>query len=232
MTLDMRRVARVLVLGVWTGFFVWLCVSGEVVRYIGPRTQWVVFFGAAALAMVTVAYAFTVRRATRHPLTRRDAAGLALLVVPIGAVALVPAPELGALAAARRSASPIAGVSLVPMAAGGEISFLEVSYASRSPEYAASAGVTEGRRLELLGFVSSVSSKGFELTRFYIACCAADAIPYTVAVEVPRGLASSTYSTDQWVEVSGAIERDRDGAFVLVPDRIRTRDAPENPYLS
>jgi uncharacterized repeat protein (TIGR03943 family) len=232
MTLDMRRVAHVLVLGVWTGFFVWLCISGELVRYIGPRTQWVVFFGAAALAMVTVAYAFTVHRTSRHLLTRREAAGMALLVVPIGVVALVPAPELGALAAARRSAAPIAGVSLVPTPTGGEISFLEVSYASRSPDYAASAGVTEGRRLELLGFVSSVSSKGFALTRFYIACCAADAIPYTVAVEVPRGSASSPYSTDQWVEVSGALEREPDGAFVLVADRIRSRGTPENPYLS
>jgi uncharacterized repeat protein (TIGR03943 family) len=231
-TLDTARVARVLVLGAWTTFFVWLSASGEVVRYIGPRTQWVVFFGTAALAVATVAYALTLRRTAQHGLTRREAAGLALLLVPIAAVALVPAPELGALAAARRSAGPLAGVSLVPSATRGEISFLEVDYASRSQEYAASAGVTEGRRLELLGFVSRVDSDGFDLTRFYIACCAADAIPYTVAVEAPGGSTRSTYSTDQWFEVSGTLEREQDGAFILVADRLRRRDAPENPYLS
>jgi uncharacterized repeat protein (TIGR03943 family) len=230
--LDTARVARVLVLAAWAIFFVWLSVSGEVVRYIGPRTQWVVFFGTVALALATVAYAFTARNATRRNLARRETAGLALLLVPIAAVALVPAPELGALAAARRSAGPVAGVSIVPSSTGGEISFLEVNYASRSQEYAASAGVTEGRRLELLGFVSSVSSEGFDLTRFYIACCAADAIPYTVAVEVPKGSTPSSFATDEWVEVSGGLEREQDGSLVLVADRIRRRDAPANPYLS
>lgn len=232
MTLDTARVARVLVLGAWTTFFVWLSTSGEVVRYIGPRTQWVVFFGTAALTMATVAYALTVRRTERHGLTSGEAAGLALLLVPIAAVALVPAPELGALAAARRSAGPVAGVSVVPSAAGGEISFLEVDYASRSQEYAASAGVTEGRRLELLGFISGVSPNGFDLTRFYIACCAADAIPYTVTVEVASGVTPSAFSTDQWVEVSGVLERGPAGSFMLVADRVEHKDAPDNPYLS
>ena len=41
MTLDTRSL-RLLVLWGWTLFLLWLWLTGEVLRYLGPRTQWVV----------------------------------------------------------------------------------------------------------------------------------------------------------------------------------------------
>jgi uncharacterized repeat protein (TIGR03943 family) len=233
MKIDRRRAARAFVLAVWTGFFGWLWLSAELIRYIGPRTQWVVFFGTVALAVATVAYLRGMRTGDVSPLTFGDGVGLAILLVPVLTVVVVPAPDLGALAASRRSSGNAVGAvgAFAPTAgaAGGKLSFLEIDYASRSSEYAATAGVAAGRRVRLLGFVSEVGSNGgFRLTRFYIACCAADAIPYTVRVEANGG---GRYAQDQWLEVAGELAV-RGRAFVLVAEHVTPRTAPRNPYLS
>lgn len=39
--------ARMLVLALWSAFFAWLLITGEVCRYIGPKTRWVVGSEAA-----------------------------------------------------------------------------------------------------------------------------------------------------------------------------------------
>jgi uncharacterized membrane protein len=50
MRLDLRSI-RALALVAWAGVFTWLWVSGESVRYLGPRTQWVVPVGAIGLTL-------------------------------------------------------------------------------------------------------------------------------------------------------------------------------------
>lgn len=228
--IDPRRAARAFALAVWAGFFVWLWASGEVSRYLGPRTYWVVPFGAVTLATAVVAQVGTLRRESPRALHAREAIGLALLVAPVLAVVIVPRPALGALAASKKATGAIALGSLAAPAPepGKAISFIDIHYASRSREYAAALGIGDGTDVRLLGFVTTPEGAPpgtFELTRFYVSCCAADAVPYSVTVG-----SNEAPAVDSWLEVSGTLSL-VDGRYVVVADDVTERSEPEDPYL-
>jgi uncharacterized membrane protein YcgQ (UPF0703/DUF1980 family) len=74
---------------------------------------------------------------------------------------------------------------------------------------------------------------GFVLTRFQIACCAADAVAIKVAVPDPP----TDPADDQWVEVVGRLvpppEVDDDGVYPLVEidvDELVLTTEPSTPY--
>ena len=234
--LDGRRVLRGLVLFAWSGFFLWLWISGEVSRYLGPRTYWVVPFGAITLGIAAILHVLTVRSPNKTPgPSRLELLGAVMMTVPLIAVATVPNADLGTLAASRKSADG-------PIASGGFASgaidpvenptFRDIVYAEESNSYADAIGVTEGTEVGLLGFVDDSGSAPqgtFELTRFYVSCCAADAIPYSVAVDA-SGQTADQPEPDSWVEVSGTLEA-REGRLVLVADAFEPTSEPEEPYL-
>lgn len=233
MRLDSRRAARTVVLLVWTGFFVYLWASGEMSRYLGPRTYWVVPFGAVVLGIATLAHLQALRSPRPSGISAAEAAGLTVLLVPILAILVVPAPSLGAQAAAKKNAAAggVAAVGqVVPPAGqtGRDPSFIDIHYAAESEEYAAAIGVAEGRAVELTGFVThpgNAPEGTFALTRFYVSCCAADAIPYSVFVA-----SDDDYADDTWLRVSGVLER-RDSHYVLVPDEVVGIEVPKDQYL-
>lgn len=230
---DPRRVARAAVLAVWTSFVLWLLFSGEVYRYIGTRTYWVVVAGAVALGMATIAQLGTLRTYREpEPLTWREGSGLAALLCPLLAVVLIPAPSLGARAAAARSpGSVLAADALVPSAANADdpIGFVDIHYASASEQYAASLGLVDGTPIQLTGFVThdaETPAGGFTLTRFAVFCCAADAIPYSVPVDTVR----ANYEDDTWLRVTGRLYA-VDGRYVLRPRMIEPVREPQDPYI-
>jgi len=109
-----------------------------------------------------------------------------------------------------------------------EASFLDIRIADGDRDFAAQAGIRPGVRVRLLGFVvgsKDVPSGTFELARFYIACCIADA----EAVGVPVG--GRGYKPNTWLEVTGSLAK-RGKRFVVVPDKVIRVRAPEQPYLS
>lgn len=232
MRIDPRRSLRTIVLATWAGFFGYLWLSGEMTRYLGPRTYWVVIFGTIALGGAALAHLFTLR--TEHPARPSfgELLGSALLIVPVIAVVMIPSAELGALAASRKSSGGLvsAVANIVPATAdGGPISFIDIHYATESAPYAELAGVVDGAEVELVGFVtgSLETRTDFDLTRFYVSCCAADAVPYSVEID-PGG--SGGYEDDQWLEVTGSIEK-RGDVFVVIAEEIRSIEAPDDPYL-
>ena len=216
-----ERILRGVVLAAWGAFFVWLLVSGEVLRYIGPRTQWVVVFGAVAL--ILVAAGFWMSRAKQQA----GALGVAVLLLPIVAVIVVPKPSLGSLAASRKlSGGPVVSLQPQPLEPGDEVSVPEIEYASESSEYAAENGIVTGLEVELTGFVTESDGAGdFDLTRFAIFCCAADVVPHSVPVDADR-----SYPADQWLTVSGVLE-ERDGTLVVVASSVEEIPEPQDPYL-
>ena len=231
MRTDPRRAAQVLVLAIWTGFFAWLWLSGEVVRYLGPRTYWVIIFGTIALAIATVASLLRIRTTNPQPLVASEALGLVLMIVPLVAVLVIPAAELGALAASRKASSGglVAAINRVAPTHVEEIGFAELNYASESNEYALATGIGPGREVHLIGFATGTGEgDGFKLTRFYISCCAADAIPYSVAIDPAATGIDPT--NDDWLDVKGVIE-EQNGNLVVIAAEAREVDAPEAPYL-
>ena len=226
-----KQMASGIVLVAWSTFFVYLWVSGEAVRFIGPRTSWVVPFGAVALGATSILYLSSALRSRSEPVTAREALAHFVTVLPIVAVLVVPAPSLGALAASKKTASiSLAGGGTLapPGGSSGPLSFIDVHYAAISDHYAQSAGIAEGTPLRLTGFVTHDpdDAAGFRLTRFYISCCAADAIPYSVHVATDRA-----FENDRWLEIEGVLTETADG-FSLVPERLDEVAPPESPYLS
>ena len=218
-----ERIPRGIALVAWAAFFVWLLVSGEVYRYIGPRTQWVVFFGAAALTIAAIG-SLSLRRRGR----RGDLLGVAVLLLPIVAVLIVPKPSLGSLAASRKlSGGPVVSLRPQPLGPGETVSFAEIEYASESDEYASANGITGGYEVELTGFVSDpdAPTADLALTRFSIFCCAADVVPHSVEVDADRD-----YQKDAWLTVTGVLE-ERDGVFVVVARTIEEVSEPNDPYI-
>lgn len=224
--------ARMVVLALWSGFFAWLLVSGEVYRYIGPRTRWVVVFGAVMLALATIAQARSLRSASGAArLSATELLALAAFVAPMAVIILIPRPSLGSEAASRKSTGLVgAASSFVPVPqTNGEISFPEIKYASQSQEYAAAVGIADGYEIKLTGFVTHPDGgrEGtFALTRFETYCCAADAVPYSVTVDS----GGEDYPDDSWLTVAGSLVSEG-GEFVLQAEHITETEEPDNPYI-
>lgn len=229
--IDARRALRALVLTAWSAFFAWLWLSGEMTRYLGPRTYWVVVFGAISLGAAALAHLLTLRGSEPRRLTRPDLVGAAILVLPLVAALLVPDAQLGAQAASRkRSAGGFAAASLLPVPdPDGEISFIDIHYAAESSEYAASAGVVAGVEVELTGFVTPAQTEAgqLSLTRFYVSCCAADAIPYSADITASTPLG---HPEDTWLRVRGVLV-EKQGHLVVEATEVEVVDAPRDPYL-
>lgn len=229
----MSLVPRTMVLGLWAGFLAWLWIANEISRYLGPRTYWVVPFGALVLGAAAVAHVIVLvgrRDGAGAKTSIGDTVGLVVLLIPLVAVIAIPEPSLGALAASRKSAGTGVGAlgSFAPAPdPEGEVEFIDIHFASQSEDYAARAGIVEGTEVDLTGFVThrDAGAATFRLTRFYVSCCAADAIPYSVAVRAP-----GDQPDNQWLNVSGALIRDGEG-YVLDAARIEPIEEPENPYL-
>ena len=229
-----HRIARAVVLVLWTSFFAWLLLTGEVYRYIGLRTHWVVVFGAITLTVATVAQLMSLRSSGDDGrLTAREVGGLALLLCPILVVLMIPAPSLGALAASTKATGGIlSSDALIPSAPknGEGVTFVDIHFASASDAYAADVGITDGYRVELTGFVThseEAPAGGFALTRFFISCCAADAIPYSVGVDPGQ---ARSWPDDTWVTVAGALYKEGD-QYVLRADSVTTVPEPKDPYI-
>ena len=224
---------KAIVLSIWAAFFVWLLFSGEVYRYIGPRTYWVVIFGAVCLSAVAIGNLVLTMGSDASRASSLQIIGFVASLVPIILVLLIPKPSLGSLAVSRKISGSIVASAVRPSAAdpGGDVSFQEVTLSSESLEYAAALGLADGYTIELTGFVSGAPigvQDAFPLTRFSIFCCAADAIPYTVPVRAPVG--TPDYPRDTWLEVEGALFLEG-GEWVLEAERIDEVAEPSNPYI-
>ena len=232
MRLDPTRVLRATALVAWASFYAWLWLSGEMTRYLGPRTYWVVAFGAIGLGACALAHLVTLRSERPRRISVRETGGIALLIVPILAVVVVPRAELGSLAAAKKRTSGIAVGALAAPApdVAGEPSFINVHFAERSERYSAETGIGEGTELDLLGFVTrppGTRPQMFELTRFYVSCCAADAIPYGVRVDPDD---AALYRSDAWLRVSGVLAKEG-RSYVVSAEYVTTVAEPDDPYL-
>jgi len=213
----------------WGSFLLWMALSGTMSRFLGPRTYWVAWFGAVTLLLTGAATAVNAFRSPGKRAGRADWAGVILLSIPIALVLALPSPQLGAQAASRKAVGVGALSSFVPPPPkGGEIGLEEIHYAGMSREYADQVGITEGADVDLVGFVThpkKAKDGTFSLTRFYISCCAADAVPYSVPIQAAEDL-----DDDTWLKITGTLGRGTQG-FVVTPTAIEEIKEPSSPYL-
>lgn len=237
MRLNHHLVARTVVLGAWGAFFAWLWLSEQGVRFVGPRTYWVIPFGAVLLLSATLGHLILVRQTTGtgQALSTREIGAIVLTIAPMIVLLLVPRAQLGSLAASRKisyQGLAAAGSFAQLEKPSGKIGLREISYANQYSNYGANWGISEGTEVELTGFVThpdDISEGSFALTRFYINCCAADVVPYFVEV---RAIGDSPdVADDVWMEISGVLERNANGLLIVVTDSSATIGVPDQPYL-
>jgi putative membrane protein len=236
MSLSVRNI-RLFVLALWAAFLAWLWLSGQVLRYLGPRTSWVVTFGALTLVGVTIAYARSSAGATdaRRGISRREAAGLLSMLTPILLAVMLSGSSLGALAASKKLTAR--GVDLTSLAeslskGAADIDFLQIKAAGDDPNAGETLGLSPGRQVNLTGFVMGAGESSrapFTLGRFYITCCVADAIP--IGVTIDPTLAEGGFPKDTWLAVTGALDK-KGQHYVVDAERIEKIPEPSNPYLA
>ena len=235
MTLDRRNLPTLLLL-TWSGFLLWLWLTGETARYLGPRTAWLVPSGGLALGLTALAYSRAPSSVERERVSGADVLGFTALVLPMVARLLLAHTQLGALAASKkltaRGIDPSALAQLASRNASG-VGFVQVQVAGHNPKFAAESGIKPGRDVQLEGFVLHASRyRGgpFELARFYITCCVADSVPIGVTIE-PVDPHTPAYRRDDWLAVSGELVR-HGRTLRLRATRIKGVKAPRHPYLS
>jgi uncharacterized repeat protein (TIGR03943 family) len=125
-----------------------------------------------------------------------------LLLAPIAALLLVAPPTLGSFGVDRSAAVNVhaGGAVFKPLPHGAApVSMTLLEYGQRAFDRHGSS--LAGATVELTGFISRLDNGGFQLARYQIACCAADAVPAIVIVE---GVAGHPPRRDAWVKVTGA----------------------------
>ena len=232
MRIDWTRALRAAGLVAWAVFFDYLWLSGRSVDYVGPRTGWVVVFGAVALSAASLLYLSGLRSRDE---TGRPSVGelgrLVIIVSPIALAAAAPSVTLGAQAVDQKRTADGA-TSLARLEAyDGTVRLYELAAASYNQQWAAERGIEDGLLVEVDGFVSKIRDDGtIELSRFLASCCAADAMPYSVDVKLPAGDAAP--EKNQWLRVRGQVVEPPDGErkFALTADEIEPIDRPVDAY--
>jgi uncharacterized repeat protein (TIGR03943 family) len=229
---DWTRVLRAAGLVAWAVFFDYLWLSGRSVDYVGPRTTWVVVFGAVSLTVAALLYisGLLTREETTRP-TVRELGRLVIILSPIALAATAPSVTLGSQAVNQKRTADGA-TSLARLEAyDGTVRLYELAAAAYNPQWAAERGIEGGLLVEFDGFVSKTRDDGtIELSRFLASCCAADAMPYSIDVTLPAG--ASRFEQDQWLLVRGQVVEQTDGdrVFGVKADAVEPIDRPPDTY--
>jgi uncharacterized repeat protein (TIGR03943 family) len=149
-------------------------------------------------------------------------------VLPVVLLFALPPATLDSYAVDRRSSSSAIGSSA--RIVSGPIDLVDVAAARAVVDADIALEARAGERVTVEGFVTEEPGEAdrFQLTRFVITCCVADAtISYVTVVDAPPG----SFETDEWVRVSGPIYPL--GSDILVQaESIDRIDPPEEPYLT
>jgi uncharacterized repeat protein (TIGR03943 family) len=230
MRLDPTRLLRGLGLLAWALFFDYLWLAGKASTYVGPRTTWVVTFGAITLTMAALLHLVsTVSRRPGTPLSAAEVGRIGVIVAPLILAAMAPAVTLGAQAVGQKRTADGA-TSLARLGDyDGEIRLYELAAAAFDKKWAAQRGIKAGLKVQFDGFVSRPARNGqMELSRFMATCCAADAVPYSIQVKAPAD--ALDFQANQWVLVRGTVTADPKRTYVITADKIDATDRPANPY--
>jgi uncharacterized repeat protein (TIGR03943 family) len=229
---DWTRVLRGIGLVAWAVFFDYLWLSGRSVDYVGPRTTWVVVFGAIALTAASALYVsgLLTRQETVRP-TVKELGRLVVIVAPIALAATAPSATLGAQAVDQKRTAD--GATSLARLEGydGTVRLYDLAAASYNAQWAAERGIADGLRVDIDGFVSKLRDDGrIELSRFLASCCAADAMPYSVDVEIPSG--APGLEKNQWLRVRGQVVEPTDGErkYAVVADEVELIERPIDAY--
>jgi uncharacterized repeat protein (TIGR03943 family) len=219
------RIATAVVLAAWAALFWFLMVTGRTSLYLSSRTAWLVPIGAGLLSIAAVGRLASARVDRPDPLAARDALVLGGIALPVVILLAMPPVTLGTYAVGRR------GIGASARTVSGPLDFVDVGAAQSFDAAMQQLAKRAGEELVLDGFVnheSGLSPDEFQLTRFIVTCCTADA---TIAQVRVVGAPPGTFANDEWVRVTGRVYPL--GREVLVAaESVTPIPAPVDPYLT
>jgi putative membrane protein len=226
------RIAGAVVLAAWAGLFWFLLLSGRDALYLSARTAWVVPVGAVLLSLASLGRLASARTRAPAPMTLREAWALAFMVVPVVLVLALPPATLGSFSASKRTGFASAGIAPSAGDAGtGAISLIDVAAAQTTKEGETALAGRAGESVDLVGFVvryADTPADELLLTRYIVTCCVADA---TVAQVRVVNVQPGAFSTNQWVDVKGAIYP-LGREIIVNASSVVAVPRPEHPYLT
>lgn len=227
-----RKLMSLVVLASWGVLFWFLLASGREALYLSSRTDWVVPVGAIITTAALLGRLPSLWAGKPETLTSKEAAGSALLVLPVVAILALPPASLGTFAAGRRSSLVNGGfVSSAEDIVNGPLTLVDVGGALRSRDAMRALSARAGAHVSFIGFVNrdeATPADEFTLTRFLITCCVADALSIEVRVV---GAPPGRFAKDQWVRVDGALYP-LTHEVVVDASSITAVDKPSRPYLN
>ena len=209
-----------------------LTVDGSFTSYVQSGMRpWLLIAGVAllVLGLVALVTALRAKDPTTGITTTHDGHGVGvgwLLLAPVVTLLLVAPPSLGSFGVDRSPPIRITpGKSDLPPIdpSGGPVPMTLLDYVERSYDHDGES--MRDATIELTGFVSADGSGEFDLARYQIACCAADAAAAVVHV-VGVGTAPPK---DQWVTVIGSYSSGSD-VPELAATSLQEITAPDDPY--
>ena len=222
------RVAAGLALGAWAGLFWFLMGAGRTSLYLSSRTAWLVPLGAVLASAAALGRLASARVRDPEPLGSRETWMIGIIVLPVVLLLTLPPATLDSYAVSRRSNST--GIGSSARIVSGPIDLVDVAAARAVADAQAALKGRAGERVTIEGFVTEEPGEAdrFQLTRFVITCCVADAtISYVTVVDAPPG----SFTTDEWVRVIGPIYPL--GSDILVQaESIEQVEQPDEPYLT
>ncbi|MHA6796787.1 TIGR03943 family putative permease subunit [Pseudonocardia bannensis] len=201
----MRRDTQHMLLVLLGGALIRIAADDTYLRYVRPSHRWwLLAAGAVMVLLAAVALARDLRGRTGpvdhdhdHGRTRSPW----LLMLPVLVIALVAPPALGADAVARSGGggAVVRNTDLYPPLPPGplELGVGEVVNRAAWDE----SGSLDGREVTVTGFVVRRGAATV-LARMTIACCAADARPYTIRLVGDVG----DLEPDTWLRVRGTVQ--------------------------
>ncbi len=222
------RVAVGLALGAWAGLFWFLAIAGRTSLYLSSRTAWLVPLGAVLASLAAIGRLATARVRHTERLSARESWMLGVIVVPVVMLLTLPPATLNSYAVDRRSSS--AGIGSSARIVSGPIDLVDIAAARAVIDAETALRARAGEQVTIEGFVTEESGEAdrFQLTRFVITCCVADAtISYVTVVDAPPG----GFRTDEWVRVTGPIYPLGNDILVQA-ESIEAIEPPDEPYLT
>jgi uncharacterized repeat protein (TIGR03943 family) len=235
----MQRWLDPLVFAIWTLFLIYLLISQRYIAFLRPE------FGVLLALAHFIAMAFTLTAMVRSkPLEVNFSAVLRSLVllVPVLYSLITPEAMLGNQAFKKRFTGNAAGTigqqaESVKSSLGAE-NRLDGPLELTILQLMLNPKLFNGQRVILTGMIMRDAELkphfgGLDTAvyRFLMTCCAADALPLAIALDVDP---SAAFAKDQWVQVEGIFKlQQKDGKpypMVSKP-QIRLVEAPSMPYL-
>jgi uncharacterized repeat protein (TIGR03943 family) len=206
-----------------------LTFTGTYERYVRVGMEpWLIAAGVAVVLLGAATLVRSLRVGRGHGHEHGVGVGW-LLLAPVAALLLVAPPTLGSYGVAHgarvdvRAGAPVFK-RLARQATPVPMTLLE--YSQRAFDHRGAS--FNGNAIRLTGFVAGSKGTGFDIARYQIACCAADAIPAVVRVV---GTAGSVPGRDGWVTVTGTFRNVVAGEIPeMVATSIAAISAPEDPY--